>query len=101
MIVYNVTCNLDASMAEEWLRWMRTEHIPEVMATGCFIEHKIMRLMTDADGNEGVNYAIQYTAESLDHYHRYRDEHGPVLQQKTRERYGDRILAYRSLLELL
>jgi hypothetical protein len=101
MIVYNVTCNLDASMADEWLQWMQEVHIPEVMATGCFLEYKMLRLLTEAQGNEGVNFAIQYTAASLEDYHRYRDEHGPALQQKTRERYGDRILAYRSLLELL
>jgi hypothetical protein len=34
-------------------------------------------------------------------YERYRDEFAPAMQAKTRERYGEQVLAYRSLLEVL
>ncbi len=101
MIVYNVTCNVGSQMAEEWLKWMLEEHIPEVMQTGCFTEYKILKLLTDADDNEGVNYAIQYTADSLEMYQQYRSQFGPILQAKTKEKYGDTVLAYRSLLEVI
>ncbi len=59
MIVYNVTCNVGSHMAEEWLIWMQQEHIPEVMQTGCFTDCKILKLLTEAGDNEGINYAIQ------------------------------------------
>ncbi len=36
MILYNVTVALDPAIETEWLAWMQQEHIPEVMATGCF-----------------------------------------------------------------
>ncbi len=101
MIVYNVTCNVGIQMAEEWLNWMQEEHIPEVMQTGCFTDCKILKLLTDAEDNEGVNYAIQYTADSLEVYQQYRDQFGPILQAKTKEKYGDSVLAYRSLLEVI
>ena len=42
MIIYNVTCHMDLALAEEWLRWMQEIHIPEVMATGCFLDVKIL-----------------------------------------------------------
>jgi hypothetical protein len=101
MIVYNVTCNVGIQMAEEWLNWMQEVHIPEVMQTGCFTDCKILKLLTDAVDNEGVNYAIQYTADSLEVYQHYRDQFGPILQAKTKEKYGDSVLAYRSLLEVI
>ena len=37
MILYNVTVSIDVKKADEWLHWMRTKHIPDVMATSCFI----------------------------------------------------------------
>jgi hypothetical protein len=40
MILYNVTVSIDVKKADEWLHWMRTKHIPGVMATSCFIEDK-------------------------------------------------------------
>jgi hypothetical protein len=58
-------------------------------------------LLTDADDNEGVNYAIQYTANSIENYNQYKDQFGPILQAKTKEKYGDTVLAYRSLLEVI
>ena len=34
MIIYNVTSNIDESIHDEWLNWMRQEHIPQVLGTG-------------------------------------------------------------------
>lgn len=101
MIVYNVTCHISADMEAEWLTWMRAEHLPEVMNSGCFLEVKMMRLLTQADDDEGINIAVQYTAKSMADYERYREYFAPALQAKTREKYGDRVLAYRSLLEVI
>jgi hypothetical protein len=85
MIIYNVTCNVGSHMAEEWLLWMQQEHIPEVMQTGCFTEYKILKLLTDADDNEGVNYAIQYTANSIENYNQYKDHLVRYYKQKRRK----------------
>ena len=101
MIVYNVTIKVDLDVHDLWLRWMKEEHIPEVMQSGCFTECKILKLLTEAEDNDGVNYAIQYTAPNLGSYHQYRDEFAPALQAKTKAKYGDDVLAYRSLLEVI
>ena len=48
MIIYNVTVSLvDTTIQEDWLHWMKTKHIPDVMNTGCFLGNKICRLMVD------------------------------------------------------
>lgn len=36
MYIYNVTINIDSDIQQEWLHWMQTEHIPEMLATGSF-----------------------------------------------------------------
>lgn len=101
MIIYNVTCNMHLSTAEEWLNWMKKEHLPEVMATGCFLEYKILRLLNHDAEDEGVNYAIQYTCDSIETLERYRRDFGPGLMQKTAAKYGESVLAYRSVLEII
>jgi hypothetical protein len=90
---------MEPALAEEWLEWMNEVHIPEVMATGCFREVGILKVLTNAADDEGVNYSIQYRAQSLADYERYRDQFAPALQQETRARYGEQILAFRTLLE--
>ena len=101
MIIYNVTCNMHVSTASEWLQWMKSEHLPEVMATGCFKEYKILKLLTNDSDDEGVNYAIQYTCESVETLEHYRRDFGPGLMQKTATQYGESVLAYRSVLEIV
>lgn len=101
MIVYNVTCNLHTTMAEEWLSWIQNEHIPEVIQSGCFIEFKILKLLNASEDDDRVNYAIQYTALNMGDYLNYKETYATALQAKTKAKYGDNVLAYRSLLEVI
>ncbi len=99
MIVYNVTVNIDHAVHDEWLRWMKDTHIPDVMATGLFVESRMHRVLSEDEG--GTTYAVQYTAPDMAHYERYRDEHAPRLQAKAQQRYGGRFVAFRTLLEVV
>jgi hypothetical protein len=61
MIIYNVTVNVDESIAKEWLSWMQETHIPEVMTTGIFLNHRLTEYYT---GDTGSTFAIAYTCPS-------------------------------------
>jgi hypothetical protein len=99
MIIYNVTCNIPSEIEQEWVHWMKHEHIPEVIATEKFTGFKMLKLLTEVDGNEGVNYAIQYYCQSVDDFNDYAFNYGPALKAKTAAKYGDKVLAFRTLLE--
>ncbi|MDP4855379.1 MAG: DUF4286 family protein, partial [Schleiferiaceae bacterium] len=38
MYTYNVTVNVDDSIHAEWLHWMRSIHLPVVLATVMFLD---------------------------------------------------------------
>lgn len=99
-ILYNVTINIDHSIASEWLKWMKEIHLPEVMSTGKFTGYRMLRLIGDEDSG-GITYAIQYTAADMNHYDQYRTEFAPLLQAKTKEKFGDKFVAFRTLLEIV
>jgi hypothetical protein len=40
MIIYNLTINIDESIHDEWLLWIK-ELIPQVLATGKFKDAKL------------------------------------------------------------
>ncbi|MDX5346077.1 MAG: DUF4286 family protein [Hymenobacteraceae bacterium] len=100
MILYNVTVNIENSVAAEWLQWMQEVHIPEVMATGFFLKNQIARVLGDEDTG-GITYAIQYTARNMDDLLEYNRKHAPALQAKHTERYRDRFVAFRTVLEVV
>ncbi|MBT2562207.1 DUF4286 family protein [Pedobacter sp. ISL-68] len=99
MFLYNVTLILDDAAAEEWLQWMQDVHIPEVMATGMFISNRLLKVVDSP--NEGVTYCAQYVAETLDHYNKYQEIFAPALQAELNERYKNRFVAYRTLMEFV
>ena len=65
MIIYNVTINIDNSVQDEWLRWMKDKHIPDVLKTGLFTRNTILKVLGDEDSG-GHTYSIQYTCASMD-----------------------------------
>ncbi len=97
MIIYNVTVNIDHDAHDAWVLWMRTTHIPEVMATGHFVESRMFRILAEDEG--GITYAIQYAAPDMAAYERYLTEHAPRLQHAAQQEFGGRFVAFRTLLE--
>ena len=98
MIIYNVSIKIDWDIAATWVAWMKDEHIPEVMGSGCFVRYQFVRLL-QTDESEGPTYAAQYYSESLSKYDHYLQKFAPLLRQKTIDRWGAKFIAFRSLME--
>ncbi|NDA98520.1 MAG: DUF4286 family protein [Flavobacteriia bacterium] len=99
MILYNITVSIDLSKAEEWLLWMRTKHIPDVMATSCFIEGKISKIQTEEA--DGITYSVMYICASEDLMKKYSEQHAPLLQKEHSEKFQGYFAAFRTLLTVI
>ncbi|HLU87440.1 MAG TPA: DUF4286 family protein [Taishania sp.] len=99
MILYNVTVNIDADVHDEWLNWMRTKHIPDVMSTGCFIESRISRIHGEEEG--GMSYAIQYIAPNQDKFDVYQQLFAPKFQHEHSTKFQGKFGAFRTVLTLI
>mgnify|MGYP001163334259 FL=1 len=99
MILYNVTVSIDPIIAEDWVNWMRSNHIPDVMATGCFVESRISRVHGEEEG--GVTYAITYLSPSQEKMDEYQQQYAPVLQKDHAERYAGKFAAFRTILSVI
>ena len=100
MTIYNVTIKIQEQIHTPWLQWLRDEHVPEVLATGCFTKATILRLQ-DIDDSEGPTYAIQYSAGNREAYDRYIEKFAGVMRQKSFDKWGDRFIAFRSVMEVI
>jgi hypothetical protein len=97
MILYNVTVAIEKSVEEDWKVWMRDIHIPEVMATGTFIEFKFFRVMREEE--DSTSYSIQYFADDMLKVQTYVAQHSPALQQKSQETFPGKFVSFRTLLQ--
>ena len=99
MIIYNVTVSVEESIKADWLNWMKTEHIPEVMACGVFNKAQINRVIAQGDSNN--TFAIAYSCPSMKDLHHYQIKFSTELQQKHIARYGDKAVAFRTIMEVI
>lgn len=99
MILYNVTVNIDTSVENEWLEWMKETHIPDVMNTGCFTRNLVCKIHAESDG--GSSYSIQYFCHSQTELDHYLDHHATQLQQEHASKYAGKFAAFRTLLEVI
>lgn len=98
MLYYCVTVTIDNSRHDEWLHWMRSEHIPDVMRSGMFLSSAIYRVFAPVS-DSGVQYDIRYACNSYAEYNRYQAEFAPALQASHSERFQGCFTASRRLLE--
>ena len=99
MIIYNVTVSVEESIKTDWLNWMKTEHIPEVMAAAVFTKAQINRVIVQGDSNN--TFAIAYTCPSMKDLHQYQINFAAELQKKHLARYGDKAVAFRTIMEVI
>ena len=100
MIVYNVTVKVELAIHDQWLEWMKQKHIPDVLATGYFVDNKIMRLLEE-DNSDSFTYAIQYRCLDISNYMTYKEICAPGLQKEVTEKFGESFVAFRTLLKEL
>lgn len=100
MIIYNVTIKVDKAIQEEWLSWLKGEHITDVLNTGCFTKANILRLL-ETDDAEGPTYAIQYHAESKALYNVYIEKYAGIMRQKSFDKWGGQFIAFRSVMQVV
>jgi len=99
MILYNVTTSLEPAVADEWVAYMRDTHMPEVMATGCFIKNQLCRLLNEED--DGITYASQYYCLGLEELETYQEHFASALRTDMDRRFAGKYASFRTTLEVV
>ena len=100
MIIYNVTSNIQENSEQQWLDWMQQKHIPEILNTGKFSAARLVHVLVDEEMG-GITYAVQYTTDSRDTLQKYYQEDAPAFRAEGLTLFGDKVLAFRTELEVL
>lgn len=98
-VIYNVTLGVSNTVHEEWLEWMKREHIPEILRTGMFTSARLLKV--HSDHLTTPTYAVQYLCDNIDRYEEYTKSFAPALQAAHQARFGEHAHAIRTVLEIL
>lgn len=98
MIIFNITVNISYAAEKEWLSYMKTTHIPEILATKLPLECKLLRLLTEIE-NEGSTYTSQFTFRTMEDFLAYQTHFQSELQEKHHQLFNGQYVSFRTLLE--
>lgn len=100
MIIYNVTSHIATPIISDWLQWMKAEHIPAIMQTGCFEQYQWVELL-ETDESEGKTYAIQFYAPSIVQVKRFKSEFEQLLHAQIQQKWGQQMLSFSTLMQVV
>ena len=100
MYIYNVTINIEEAVHDQWLTWMQDIHIPEVLATGKFIQARMCRVLVEEEMG-GLTYSIQYFVKTKETLNAYYQEDAPRLRQALITLFAGKFVAFRTELEVI
>ncbi|MDR5589111.1 DUF4286 family protein [Christiangramia sp. SM2212] len=99
MIIYNVTLNVQEDIHDNWLKWMKDEHIPDMLNTKKFTKALMTRVMVQ-EPMGGITYSVQYTSESKEMLESYYEENAEELRSKSKA-FDGKFVAFRTELEVI
>jgi hypothetical protein len=98
MIIYQVEVMVPDDLVEQWLEYMTSHHIDDVVNTGMFVSSELHR-MSDPSMEGHATFRVRYSCASQDKLTRYRTEFAPALMADHTRIFGDRVIATRSVSE--
>lgn len=100
MYIYNVTTNIEESAHDEWLKWMREVHIPDVLATGKFLNAKLSQVMIEEEMG-GLTYSVQYTTVDKETLEKYYNEDAQRLRDDAQRRFPNQFVSFSTELKIV
>ena len=100
MLIYNVTINIDESVHDQWLEWMKDKHLPDMLAKGKFTHAKMVKVLVEEDMG-GITYSIQYTTQDRGTLESYYKEDAERLRADAQKMFPNKFVAFRTELEVI
>ena len=99
-LLYNVTIKVEHKSVDQWKKYMMENHILDMMNTGCFESFKLNKLKF-LDEEEGITFAVQYITESQAKFDEYLNTHAKALQTDHHLKFGEKAMAFRTVMEII
>lgn len=92
MLTYQVKIKVDKAIEGQWLQWMKSSHVPDVIGTGLIRSFQILKSTT-----ESQLYHFHYHFNSLEDYRHYEKHYAPKLKAHPQEKFPNQFESERDL----
>ena len=100
MYIYNITNNVAEKIHNKWLDWMRTTHIPAMLATGKFSKATLVLVSVNEEMG-GITYATQYKCESAELLKDFYRDYAPKLNKEVLTKFPNQVVIFGTELKVI
>lgn len=100
MYIFNTTYHIESSVKEPFINWLRKIYIPTATRREELSEPQLCRVITEEESG-GESFSLQFHVSTPDHLETWYAEIGADLDNAIREKFGDCVLGFNTLLEII
>lgn len=101
MFIYSVRVTVIRDIEKEWLKWMKEEHIKNILETGYFTNSEIHKLVLPDTPVDESTYQINYSFNSMDDFQKYSESEAPRLRQEHSEKFPHKLKISRAVYRII
>ncbi|CAH0993908.1 hypothetical protein EMA8858_00013 [Emticicia aquatica] len=98
MLLFNITFNIESRIHDQWLKWMKANFMPAVIATKLPKSCKILKLLTEVE-NGGNTYTFQFYFDEMEDYMSFEMNYKEQLLDRHNMLFRGKYVLFSSLLE--
>ena len=99
MILYNITFQVENSVVELWLSFMKDDYLPMIHKTGYIESYKILKLLNDEYAQGGTTYSVQLMLDNLDQLSNYQALYEESLEANLHQRFEGKFVYFKTWLQ--
>jgi len=94
MLTYQVKIKINESVEKDWLEWMKTKHVPDVIGTGLVKSFQILK----PDSKEQL-WLFHYHFDNRKDFETYQQDFAPAMKEHPAKAFPNQFTAEREIFE--
>lgn len=99
MYTYSLTLSLEPEIEQQWLDYIKAEHIPALEECGYFDKIAVHQILEPEPEDKSVTYNIQLVVGTMEHLRLYMKQEAPRIHGKHDKTFAKKFHAMDALLK--
>ena len=100
MLIFNTTYKVSTKENENWIIWIKEQHIPFMLTSGNFAKPQITKIVGSED-DEGTSYSVQFHIADMQTLLNWHKENASSFQNSCSAASGSEVSFFSTVLELI
>lgn len=101
MYIFNTTFLVADRVHKAWRKWLLDEYLPFVEESRLLFDAQVARVLSDEEQQEGNSFSVQFRVADTTALQEWRRKYEPKAAMMSRMRFGEEVLFFSTVLEII